>query len=75
MLGISSGNQQIRSNVKMRNKNFLIHVINIYVNIDIPATIGSQGKYIKYISFSWPPREATMSVLNLFFVKNIFRSN
>jgi hypothetical protein len=54
MLGISPGNQQSRSNVKMRNKNFLIHVINIHVEIDIPVTIGGEGKYIKYISFSWP---------------------
>jgi hypothetical protein len=46
------------------------------VEIDSPASSGGQGKYMKYVSFPWLPREAALSVLNfgLFFLlkNNIF---
>jgi len=32
---------------------------------DISASSGGGGKYVKYLTFSWPPLEATLSIFNL----------
>ena len=33
--------------------------------IDSPASSGGEGKYMKYVSFSYPPFESTLSILDL----------
>jgi hypothetical protein len=44
------------------------------VEVDSPASSGGQGKYMKCDSFTWPPLEATLSILNFsLFLKNNFR--
>jgi hypothetical protein len=35
------------------------------VEIDRPASSGAKGKYIKYVSFHWPPLEAVLSIFNV----------
>jgi hypothetical protein len=37
------------------------------VEIDSPASSGGQGKYMKYVSISWPPLEAALSIFNFSF--------
>jgi hypothetical protein len=34
------------------------------VEIDSPASRGGQGKYMKYVSLSWPPLEAALLIFN-----------
>ena len=34
---------------------------------DSSASSGGGGKYLKYFTFSWPPLEATLSLLNVSF--------
>jgi len=36
------------------------------VKIDSVAPTGSQGKYVKYVSFYWPPVETVLSFSNVF---------
>ena len=42
--------------------------------IDSPASSGGEEKYMKYVSFSYPPIESTLSILDLglVFVKTLF---
>jgi len=44
------------------------------VEIDSPASSGGQGKYMKYVNFSWSPPEAAVPFLNVgpLLIKNIF---
>jgi len=35
------------------------------VEIDSAASSGGQGKYMKYVSFPWPPLEKQMPFLNV----------
>jgi hypothetical protein len=35
------------------------------VEIDSAASSGGKGKYMKYVSFPWPPLEAALSILNV----------
>jgi hypothetical protein len=38
---------------------------------DSSASSGDQGKYMKYVSFSWPPFAAALTILKFsFFSKN-----
>jgi len=47
----------------MRNDSFLPR-LNEKQNVErvIPASSGSQGKYIKYVSIPWPPLEVALSI-------------
>jgi hypothetical protein len=56
--------------VQIRNHRFLAAVNKIKKKkneIDSPASGGGQGKYVKYVSFPWPPLEAVLSVFNVGF--------
>jgi len=35
------------------------------VEIDSAASSGGQARYMKYVSFPWPPLEATVSICNV----------
>jgi hypothetical protein len=65
---ISFGDQRIISNVLITNRTFLARLNEKRnVEIDSPAASGGYGKYMKYISFPWPPLEAALSVFNVGF--------
>jgi len=38
------------------------------VEVDIPASNGVVGNYLKYVSFPWPPRKAALIVFNATFL-------
>ena len=42
------------------------------IEIYSPASSGGKWKYEKYVSFPWSPLEATLSILNMFFVTKTF---
>jgi hypothetical protein len=71
---ISFGGQWIISNVEITNKSFLARVNKIQnVEIDSAASSGGQGKYVKHVSFPWPPLEAAFLIFNArLFVKKQF---
>jgi hypothetical protein len=55
--------------VKIRNSGFLPR-LNKKQNVEIDSSISGrgQGKYVKYVSFPWPPLEAVLSIFNLSFL-------
>lgn len=38
------------------------------VDIDIPASNGVLGNYLRYVSFPWPPPKAALLVFNVSFL-------
>jgi len=36
--------------------------------VDIPASSGVLGNYLKYVSFAWPPPKAALLVFNVSFL-------
>jgi hypothetical protein len=49
-------------------KKIAFHQVSIReknVETDSLASTGGQGKYMKYVSFPWPPPEAAMSIFNV----------
>jgi hypothetical protein len=60
------------SREQIKNESFLSRV-NEKQNVeqDSPVSSGVQGKYMKYVRFSWPPLEVELPLYNfrLFFVK------
>jgi hypothetical protein len=67
-----------RGHQQRLNKNiiFLASVNNKRnVEIDIPASSGSQGKYVNFISVPWFSLEAALSIFNvsLFLVKKLIK--
>ena len=70
---ISFGDQRIISNRVNKKQN---------VEIDSPVSSGCQGKYMKYVSFPWPPLETALSIFTLtlflnkhFFEKGLIKTN
>jgi hypothetical protein len=52
--------------VQIAKKSILARVNKKHnVPIDSFASSGGQGKYVKYVSFSWSPPEAAVPVLNV----------
>lgn len=57
---LSFGGQWIVS-----TKSFLAGLNKQNLEIDSVISNGGQGKYVKYVSFSWLPIETVMSVLQI----------
>jgi hypothetical protein len=61
------------TDVRMRNKSFIARVNKKQnLEMDIPASCGGRGKYMKYVSFPWPPLEASLSAFKFSFLLTQF---
>ena len=61
----------------MRNQNFLARVYNKQnIEINSPASSRVEVKYLKRVSFPWPPPEATLSIRKfILLLKTIIKNN